>query len=128
MAEKIGVYIDEDNKTIFKDLNKYLNKLKNSVIEQDKKQRIRKESIDKELLRLPKIYRLNVNYKLPNIYRLIVDKYNTERKFYLKNYEDVKDKIRWILKNGLYLFIDKKIYVFDYYKIEVLNCEKGDES
>ena len=35
---KIEVYIDEGNKTIFRDLNKYLNKLKNSAIEQDKRE------------------------------------------------------------------------------------------
>jgi len=118
MTAKIEVYIDESNKTIFRDLNKYLNKLKLSAIEQEKREHyihrkisIYKESIDKELLKLPKIYRLIVDYK------------DTEWKFYLKNYEDVKNKIIWILRNGLHLFIDEKIYVFDKFKIEVFKVE-----
>jgi len=116
---KIEVYVDENSKTIFKELNKYINKLKISVIEQDKKREyyiqreisIHKECVDKELLKLPKIYRLIVKYK------------NTEWKFYLKNYEDVKNKIMEILKNGLYLFIDEKTYIFDYFKIDVFKVE-----
>jgi len=119
MTTKIEVYIDEDNKIIFKDLDKYLDKLKNSVIEQDKKREyyiqrkisIHKETIEEELLKLPAIYRLRVSYR------------DTEWKFYLKSYEDVKNKIIQILKNGLYLFIDEKTHTFDNFKIEMLKVE-----
>lgn len=117
--KSLEVYVDEDNKTIFRDLNKYLNKLKLSAIEQDKrgeyyiqrKMSIHKETIDKELL------------KQSTIYRLVVINKNVEWKFYLKNYKEVKNKIIWILKKGLYLFIDEKTYIFDCFRIDVLKVE-----
>jgi len=113
------VYIDEDNKVIFQDLHKYLNKLKNSIVEQDKRREyfiqkevcIRKEKIDEDLLKLPVIYRLKVTYK------------DTEWKFYLKNYEEVKNKIIEILKNGLHSFICEKVYIFDSFSVELFKVE-----
>jgi len=119
MDKKIEVYIDENNKKIFRNLDKYLNKLKNSVIEQDKKReyyiqrevKIYKEIINEELLKLPIIYRLKAIYA------------DTEWKFYLKHYEEVKDKIIQILKEGLYLFFDEKTKLFDKFEIEIFEVE-----
>jgi len=104
MSKAIEVYVDEDNKIIFRDLNKYLNELKNSAIEQDK------TIDDKGVL----IYRLKVSHR------------NTEWRFHLKSYEEVRNEIIRILKDGLYLFIDEKIYNFDNFSIELLKVKDGE--
>jgi len=115
MAKK-EVYIDEANKVIFTNLNGYLEQIKKSVKEQDKG---REYYIQREI----NISKIKIEEKLltkSNIYRLRVYYNNTMWTFYLENYEQVKEKIEEILKNGLYLFDDEKAYRFDKFIVDLI--------
>ena len=115
MAKK-EVFIDEANKVIFTNLNGYLEQIKKSVKEQDKSKEyyiqreisISKIKIEEKLLTKSNIYRLRVYHK------------NTMWTFYFENYEQVKEKIKEILENGLYLFIDEKAYRFDKFVVDLI--------
>ena len=110
---KTAIYIDESNKKIFLDLEKYLDKLKNSVIKQDEKGQyyisreisIAKEQINKDLLRNSEIYRITIRHRYG------------ETRIYLKNYEEAKEKIMKILQEGIYA-LDQKIDKFDEFVVE----------